>query len=230
VDEAIQFFQEHVRANPQHAAAQQALAEALEARGRLEEAAALYRKLIESEPDALEPYVALGSMYRRQGRTRDAAASFEAALRRFPDSEEIHHHRAKAYMEIPDLPRSIAAYKEIRKRWPQSWVATANLAWILATAPDPRFRDGKEAVALADVAVQATSGREPQALNTLAAAYAQAGRFEDALRTANQALQAAQAAGPQGQGMVPRIQQLIELYTQGKAYPYETAAAPRKAS
>src|SRR6185503_6159643 len=116
-----------------------------------------------------------------------AAAVFEQGLAVFPDNEELHHHLAKAYMEVPDVEHSIAVYHRIRDRWPASWVATANLAWILATSPDRRFRRGKEAIALAEEACQATGYREPQVLNTLAAAYAEAHQYDEAVRTAEQA-------------------------------------------
>jgi tetratricopeptide (TPR) repeat protein len=185
-----------------------------EALGLLSEAVQHGRDAVALEPELSASHVALAQMLRRQRRTREAAEVFEQALVAFPDSEEIHHHLAKNYMDVPDIERAIAAYRRIRARWPKSWIASANLAWILATAPDRSFRRGQEAIALAEEACQATGNRHPQALNTLAAAYAEAGRFEDAARKAEQAAQAAMGAGQRD--MAQQIAQLVELYRQGR--------------
>src|SRR5439155_4864777 len=61
-------------------------------------------------------------------------------------------------------------------------------AWMLATHPDPRYRNGVLAVRLARQACQATAYRQPEFLDTLAAAYAENGRFEEAQAAARQAL------------------------------------------
>ena len=60
------------------------------------------------------------------------------------------------------------------------------MAWLLATSPEASLRDGARAVELAQRAVRLTGGREPDALDTLAAAYAEAGRFAEAVETAEQ--------------------------------------------
>ena len=61
-------------------------------------------------------------------------------------------------------------------------------AWALATNPNASARNGAEAIELAERAVQISGGREPVALDTLAAAYAEAGRFDDAITTARNAI------------------------------------------
>jgi len=63
-----------------------------------------------------------------------------------------------------------------------------NLAWALATNPNPSFRDGSNAVVLAEKAVAATSPRIPWHLGTLAAAYAETGQFEKAVITQQEAI------------------------------------------
>src|SRR5262249_43951722 len=69
----------------------------------------------------------------------------------------------------------------------------SNLAWVLATWPDATIRNGAQAVELAQRANQLSGGRHPMILATLAAAYAEAGRFADAISAAATALQLAQA-------------------------------------
>ena len=79
-----------------------------------------------------------------------------------------------------------------RRKLIRSRPSDANLlndtAWILATNPNASVRDGAEAVALAQRAVKLSGGREPAILDTLAAAYAEAGRFSEAVKTAQKAI------------------------------------------
>ena len=72
-------------------------------------------------------------------------------------------------------------------RDPRDLRAVSNLARLLATCPDRNFRNGAEAVNLAELLCRRTDYRDPIALETLAAAYAEAGRFEDAARTSEKA-------------------------------------------
>jgi tetratricopeptide (TPR) repeat protein len=98
--------------------------------------------------------------------------------------------------------------------------ALNNSAWLLATAPNPRLRDGKTAVTLASRACELTDYKQPFFIGTLAAACAEAGRFDDAIATARKAKAMALS---QGQIQIAgRDQQLIELYQAGKPF-HETA-------
>ncbi len=103
-----------------------------------------------------------------------------------------------------------------------SAIALNNLAWLRATASDPRLRNGKEAVHLAERACQLTENKEPFLLGTLAAAYAEAGRFDDAVATAEKARTVALA-----QGQIAATNELhLELYKSGRAYHQEAKSAP----
>ena len=91
-----------------------------------------------------------------------------------------------------------------------------NLAWILATDPDATNRNGAEAVQLAERACALTDRQIPVLVGTLAAAYAEAGRFKEAIETAQQARDLAQAAGQPE--VAEKNRQLLELYRSGQAY------------
>jgi hypothetical protein len=91
-----------------------------------------------------------------------------------------------------------------------------DLAWIRATEQDPQVRNGAQAVSMAERACQVTAFQEPQFLGTLAAAYAEVGRFSDAVKMAEQAKNLAAAQGKEV--IVQRNQQLLELYRAGKPY------------
>src|SRR5207249_10415894 len=94
--------------------------------------------------------------------------------------------------------------------------ALNNLAWILATNPGDDLRDGPEAVRLAERACELTQRREPVLLGTLAAAYAETGRFTDAVTTAQKAIELAAAAGQKE--VADKNRQLLELYRADKPF------------
>jgi tetratricopeptide (TPR) repeat protein len=102
--------------------------------------------------------------------------------------------------------------------------ALNGLAFFRATAPDPSLRDGKEAVRLAERACQQTQYKEVVSIRNLAAAYAEAGRFDDAVATAQKALAMALAQGPKE--LAAQDEQLLELYKSGQAYHIEAQPAP----
>jgi predicted Zn-dependent protease len=95
------------------------------------------------------------------------------------------------------------------------WVPALNrLAWVLATASDEKFRDGPAAVLLAQKANRITGYRNPDLLDTLAAAYAEAGRFPDAVQTAQRAMAAAVSSG--NQELAGKIAPRLERYKAGQ--------------
>ena len=102
--------------------------------------------------------------------------------------------------------------------------ALNDLAWLRATAPDPGLRNGPEAVRLAERACQQTQYKEVAPIRTLAAAYAEAGRFDDAVATARKALAMALAQGPKE--LAARDEQVLEMYMSGRAYHQKAGEVP----
>jgi tetratricopeptide (TPR) repeat protein len=94
--------------------------------------------------------------------------------------------------------------------------ALNNLAWVLATDREAMNRNGAEAVRLAERACTLTDRQIPVLVGTLAAAYAEAGRFKEAIETAQQARALAQAAGQPE--VAERNRQLLALYQSGQAF------------
>src|SRR5262249_9763338 len=101
-------------------------------------------------------------------------------------------------------------YQEATRLTP-SWPADYDRgAWFLATHPDPARRNGPRAVELAETACEATAGRDPRFLRTLAAAYAQTGRWDRAAEAAAAALRLAESDGPKE--LAPVIQDHLRRY------------------
>jgi two-component SAPR family response regulator len=101
-----------------------------------------------------------------------------------------------------------------------------NLAWLLATCPDDVVRNGGEAVRLAEQACRLTAYKQVRTLGTLAAAYAEAGRFPEAVEMAQRAVGLAKAAG--NRQLAAMGSQLLEVFRAGKPYREGNAAEGRR--
>jgi tetratricopeptide (TPR) repeat protein len=122
------------------------------------------------------------------------------------------------------LADSINHYERVLELDTNSVIALNNLAFLRVTAPDLGLRNGPEAVRLAERACQLTQQNDAESITTLALAYAEAGRFDDAVVTARKARAVALA---QGQTEVAaRNEQLLELYKSGRAFHQKAQTAP----
>ena len=106
---------------------------------------------------------------------------------------------------------------ELHSDWPE---VLNNLAWILATHEDPELRNGAEAIGLAERACELKNYKAPALLDTLAAAYAEAGQFGKAVETAEKAIELARAA--KSEKLAQDIQSRLNLYKSKR--PYRTSA------
>jgi len=113
--------------------------------------------------------------------------------------------------------KAVQHYRAALEVLPDDPVALNNLAWILATSSNPEFRDGREAVRLATQAADLTQHKEASVLGTLAAAYAQAGQFSNAVESAQAAIDLANATG-RGT-FTSRQGSYLQLYRAGKTAP-----------
>jgi tetratricopeptide (TPR) repeat protein len=88
--------------------------------------------------------------------------------------------------------------------------AKVNLAWVLATSPDGSLRNGARAVQLAEDVATRAGHANAIVLRTLAAAYGEVGRFDDAITTARQAVEVAKAMG--NEGLIGDLERNITAY------------------
>ena len=99
---------------------------------------------------------------------------------------------------------------------PSNWKPAGDLAWLLATCPDASLRNGPQAVEWAERACRLSENKQPFCLRALAAAYAETGRFEDAVRQAEDALKIATDSGLAA--LARQITAQLLQYRQGRAY------------
>ena len=166
------------------------LGAALAAAEKTEEAGKEIERAIGLNTRYAPAHYRMGSILERSGDTDGAMREWKQAVAIDPQYEEAHDSLASA---LAAQGRSADALAEWRLGTHDA-AALRRMAWILATAPDDAVRNGAEAVALAVEAIEHSGGKDAAAWDTLAAAYAEAGKFADAAQAAARALALAQAA------------------------------------
>src|SRR6266403_4794117 len=168
------------------------------------------QEAVRLRPDYADAYFNLGSVLFQQGRIDQAIAQWQKALAIRPRDAEAHRNVASALRKQGNVKEAIAEYEQALNIMPEDSVALNNMALILATSSDASMRDGARAVTLAVKAVQASGGRDPNFVRTLAAARAEAGQFAEAVATAEAAK--ALASTQDKPELTSRLEEEITLY------------------
>jgi hypothetical protein len=129
--------------------------------------------------------------------------------------------RVRYWLRRGDYVQALAAHEDAARDEPDDPGMLNNLAWFLATCPNDRVRDGRRAVALATEACELGQWADPNVLDTLAAAHAEAGDFKAAVETQREATRRLM---PVGRGQDDFFYRL-RLYQSGKPYREENANA-----
>ena len=183
IDEAIEHFRKALGIKPD-ANAYNNLGAALAQRKQFDEAVGQFLEAVKIKPDYANAHYNLGVALANRGRTDEAIAHFRAAVKIKPDYANAHYNLGCALASRGRIDEAITQYHKFLEIKPDDIHALNDLAWLRATCPTSLFRDGAEGVALAERALRLSDGREPIILDTLAAAYAEAGRFPEAVQTA----------------------------------------------
>jgi Flp pilus assembly protein TadD len=155
-----------------------------------------------------------------------AAAAFQHAIRLDPKNADPQLNLAILLGNTGHDTDAIPYYRKVIELDTNNFSALNNLAWILATARDPGLRNGKEAVSLAQLACQKTHDEQAILIGTLAAAYAEAGYFDDAVVAAQKAQDVALAHGQKG--IAESNARLMQLYKSGQSFHMDTNSLPQK--
>ncbi len=193
-------------------------------RGELAEASEQLSALIQQRTNDWQAHDLLGLVLARLGRPKEAVRYFSDAARIDPSNAVVHSHFALALVQSGRTKEAVPQYQEVLRLSPDVPDALNNLAWILATNPDPEVRNGAEAVHLAERACQLTHDKVPAMISTLGAAYAEAVRFEDAIAAARKAEALATAAGDQE--LAEKSQKLAELFRSRQAFREQQQPVP----
>ena len=215
-EEAIPEFQAALAANPDFVEAHAALAFELMRHKRYAEAQAHYREALRLKPGFGQALTGLGLALAAQEKAAEAVGHFTEAARLQPKDPRIQLYLGSALSRLGRREAALACYRESFRLSPDWPPLLANYAWLLATAPEPGLRNGQLAVQLAERACELTQRQMVGALDALAAAQAETGRFADAAAIAQQALALAKAAGQEQ--LAAEIQNRIALYQAGLPY------------
>jgi Flp pilus assembly protein TadD len=206
-----------------NAGAEAGLGYGLEHEGRLSEAVGHFSKAMWLNPDDREYRLKTGELLGQLGEWSQAADTLSVLLAKNPNDVGAHEDLGSALSHL-------RRYAEARRHWetalrfaPDDTRVLNNLAWLLATCPEARVRDGREAVALAEHACTLTQFKLTMFVGTLAAAQAEAGRFTDAITTARQACALAAAQGETE--LLQRNRELLALYMKHQPW-HEPGRAP----
>jgi tetratricopeptide (TPR) repeat protein len=150
---------------------------------------------VTESPNFAEAHANLGVALATEGRVPEALPHFERALEINPFYTEAYQNIAEAYGSQNQLAKAVKYFLKALDQRPDDVALMNRAAWILATAADPAARDGREALVLAERAVKLTDRKDASSLDTLAAALAENGRFDDAIAACTEALSLARARG-----------------------------------
>jgi tetratricopeptide (TPR) repeat protein len=215
-NEAVAYFNEMLKQNEKPVEAHYNLAVAFGMQKRPDEAIIHFTKVLELDPNYPEVHNKMGLALLETGRINEAVAHLSEALRTSKDLAEVYSNLGTAYSQMGKYDLAIENWTKAAELKPNNISALNNLAWALATVDDASVQDANRAIDYAQRVCEMTGYREPQLLDTLAASYALAGRFEEAVTTAQKAIDAAKARGQEE--IASKIERRLELYRAGKRY------------
>jgi tetratricopeptide (TPR) repeat protein len=203
-----------IQCDPLNAKAEYNLGDLLASEGNVTEATAHFRRAITLQPRSARANFGFASALSATGQMEEAIIYYRKATELDPQSADNFAALGLACFQAGKNREAIAAWERGLEIDPKQPSVQNNLAWVLATSAQDTLRNGSQAVALAEKANQLTDGDSPAVLHTLAAAYAEAGRFSDAKRTAQRALAGARIQ--KNEELVTRLQKEMVLYESGK--------------
>jgi tetratricopeptide (TPR) repeat protein len=216
IDEAIDQFRQALRIKPDNAVVHYNLAIALHQSGKLAEAIDHFQQALKLQPNDAAIHINLGLALQQSGQADAAIAQFRQALKLQPYDPTIHFRCGVALEQQGKTAEAIALWRDTIRLLPNHVVALNELAWLLATCPDATLRNATEAVAVAQRAAQLSNNQQPVILDTLAAAYAEARQFPQAVETAERA--AALAAARKDTALADSLRARLKLYRAGSPY------------
>jgi tetratricopeptide (TPR) repeat protein len=216
-DRAIRDYDDALRLDPKDAMTLHNRGLAYKAVKEYKRAIADYTDALRLDPKWATAYYNRANAYKAQKDYDKAVADYSAALRLDPKWSDAYFNRAAAYKAQRDYDRAAGDYREVIRLDPEDADAYNNLAWLLATCPDGKVRDGKRAVEYAAKACELTSWKGPYYLATMAAAHGENGNFEEALRWQKKALDSTQYEKDEGE----RARGRLKLFQDGRPYHEE---------
>jgi tetratricopeptide (TPR) repeat protein len=216
MEDAMMMFSNAAKLNPGLAQARWNLGNAWLLKGKVAEGLAEMKRAVQLSPDDSEAYRKFANTLMVMGKAAEAIPYCEAVVKAEPQDAHAHFMLGSACLASKRLEPAVASFKEAVRLAPDAPECKNALAWIYATSPQAELRNGAEAVRLAEQACESTQRQKTAILDTLAAAYAEAGRFDAAVKTTEEIC--ALAASAHDTNTLDTARQRLELYKAGKPY------------
>jgi tetratricopeptide (TPR) repeat protein len=223
-DEAIVEFQRALAIGPDNADAHDNLGIALVQKGQLDEAIIQFQQALAIQPTNAEVHNNLATALIQKGQLDEAITQFQKTLAIQPNNAEVHVNLGTALIQKGKMDEAIIQFQKALAVNPglvKAQNSLANVAWMLATSPNPSVRNGTQAVELAEQTDRLSGGKNPVMAATLAAAYAEAGRFPEAITNVGRALQLAN--GQNNAVLVVALEDQLKLYQAGSPFHHTGA-------
>ncbi len=216
LDEAAAYYGRILEMNSHLFLAQRYLGNVLVAQGKPDEAIPHFLEALKIRPGDADTHTVLGVALLDNNRVEEATAQFVESIRLQPANAIANYQLALIHQSRKEIAQAIERYRkalEANPSWPE---ALNNLAWLLAATQKEGLRNGTEAVRLAEQACKLTEYKTAVYVGTLGAAYAEAGRFPQAIDAAEKARQLALAADQKD--LAQKNDELLLLYRGGRAF------------
>ena len=181
--------------------------------GQLDDAISRLQAAIDLRPENGPAHNNLAKALLQKGRLAEAMVHYRKFLEIEPENVEARNILGTALIQQGRIREAIEQWQEAQTIEPENGNAASNLAWVFATCPDDSIRDGRRAVKLAEKALRISGGKIPMIFRILAAAYAENGRFSEAIESAQRGADLATSQG--NSGLAVELQSNIALYQAG---------------
>ncbi len=187
----------------------------LEQRHEYAKAIEQFHMALEEKPGHVESLYLLASCLARTDQEKEAIVHARMAAMLSPNIPTVHGLLGALLSSTGQHGQALIHLEAAHKANPGDVTIAGNLAWVLATSPEAVHRDGDRAVKLAEWACKATAYESPPLLDTLAAAYAEAGQFDRAVRTTQNAIEIVRK---NPETSTAELESRLKLYMTGKPY------------
>lgn len=215
-DDAIAEYRASLSLNADSAPTHYNLGFALSMRGRRDEARGAFEQALRLDPEYAQAHNNLGAMLQLAGRAGEALDHFRRAVALRPDNVDAQINLAQLLSAQGRAREALDHFEAALTLRGDSAQALAGIAWIRATVADPSLRNSEQAVTFAERAAAATGRRDLSVLDALAAAYASAGRFDDAVAIVESGINLATAGGLDA--AAAELRQRLILYQRRQPY------------